>query len=154
MATPGMSRLKKTAEPGFRGNPLYPNATGRYMYRPDLNDPSKDYPSDAYGNPVPENSEERYPLQNAAHMGSTIANLSLATPISQRNVTARAAASDAPILSLTPKRKRPNQNGDRNGNRNGKNEASGGKRRTLHKQRKQRTPRKQRKTQRKRKTRR
>jgi hypothetical protein len=174
-ATPGASSLKKTNAPGFRGNPLYTNAQHRYMFRPNLNDPSQDYPSDAHGNRVPFNDPRRNASRHVDNVEETIANLSSATPLSRRNMTARAAASAAEsdsepeaeaevlfspaasrssVLSLTPYRQsRPSKNYNsprRNTNKKNHNRNKiGGKRRTYRTKRKQRKQRKG--TQRKRK---
>ena len=176
-ATPGASSLKKTNAPGFRGNPVYTNAQHRYMFRPNLNDPSQDYPSDVHGNRVPFNDPRRNASRHVDNVEETIANLSSATPLSRRNVTARAAASateeseseaeaeelfsssasaaprasSSSVLSLTPHRNsRPPKNSNsprRNTNKKNHNRNKIGG--------KQGTLRKQRKgTQRKRKTRR
>ena len=80
-ATPGASRLKKTNAPGFRGNPVYTNAQHRYMFRPNLNDPSQDYPSDVHGNRVPFNDPRRNASRHVDNVEETIANLSSATPL-------------------------------------------------------------------------
>lgn len=92
-ATPGVSRLKKTNAPGFRGNRIYLNAEHKYMYRANLNDPSQDFPCDVHGNRVPFNDPLRNASRHVDNVEETIANLSSATPLSRRNVTARAAAS-------------------------------------------------------------
>ena len=94
-ATPGASRLKKTNAPGFRGNRIYTNAEHKYMYRANLNDPSQDFPCDVYGNYVPFTDSRRNASRHVDNVEETIANLSSATPLSRRNVTARAAASAA-----------------------------------------------------------
>lgn len=177
-ATPGASSLKKTNAPGFRGNPVYTNAQHRYMFRPNLNDPSQDYPSDVHGNRVPFNDPRRNASRHVDNVEETIANLSSATPLSRRNVTARAAASAAAeedsdqvaastlfspavprsrssALSLTPHvrppRNRNSQNSPRQNNSTKKNRIGGS--RKQRKQRKQRKGTLQRK-QRKQKTRR
>jgi hypothetical protein len=169
-ATPGASSLKKTNAPGFRGNPVYTNAQHRYMFRPNLNDPSQDYPSDVHGNRVPFNDPRRNASRHVDNVEETIANLSSATPLSRRNVTARAAASASAaedsepeaealfspaasrssVLSLTPHRNsRPPKNSNsprRNTNKKNHNRNKiGGKRRTYRTKRKQHKQRKQRK---------
>lgn len=175
-ATPGVSRLKKTNAPGFRGNRIYTNAEHKYMYRANLNDPSQDFPCDVYGNRVPFTDSRRNASRHVDNVEETIANLSSATPLSRRNVTARAAASSAAeaedldqvaastlfspavprsrssALSLTPHDRPPRnqnrQNSPRQHNSTKKNRTGGS--------RKQRKQRKQRKgtLQRKQKTRR
>lgn len=159
-ATPGASRLKKTNAPGFRGNRVYTNAQHRYMFRANLNDPSQDFPCDVHGNRVPFNDPRRNASRRVANVESDIANLSSATPLSRRNVTARAAASAAAeedsnqvaastlfspavprsrpsALSLTPHvrppRNRNSQNSPRQNNSTKKNRTGGSR-----KQRKQR----------------
>ena len=94
-ATPSVSRLKKTNAPGFRGNRIYTNAEHKYMYRANLNDPSQDFPCDVHGNYVPFTDSRRNASRHVDNVEETIANLSSATPLSRRNVTARAAASSA-----------------------------------------------------------
>lgn len=94
-ATPGVPSLKKTNAPGFRGNRVYTNAQHKYMFRPNLNDPSQDFPSNVHGNRVPFNDPRRNASRHVDNIEETITNLSSATPLSRRNVTARAAASAA-----------------------------------------------------------
>ena len=73
-ATPGVSRLKKTNAPGFRGNRIYTNAEHKYMYRPDLNDPSQDFPCDVHGNRVPLNDPRRNASRHVTNIESDVAN--------------------------------------------------------------------------------
>lgn len=161
-ATPSGPRLKKTNAPGFRGNRVYTNAQHRYMFRPNLNDPSQDFPCDVHGNRVPFNDPRRNASRRVANVESDIANLSSATPLSRRNVTARATASAAEedsdqvaastlfspavprsrssALSLTPHvrppRNRNSQNSPRQHNSTKKNRTGGSRKKR--KQRKQR----------------
>jgi len=129
-------RLKRTEEAGYRGAPVFIRE-GRYWTRVFQKDGTyTNLPSDATGDTtVPVNDPSRIARTPMAHVRSNLSNLSLATPISQRNVVARAAASNAPVLSLTPaKRKQEARNQNSNSNSN-QNKASGGSRKRTHSRR-------------------
>lgn len=95
-ATPGASSLKGTYTPGFKGNPLFFNDDYKWVRRHfHENGQYTNVPSNEFGEPVPVNDPRRNARRYVANVKVNIANLSSATPVSRRNVTARAAASAA-----------------------------------------------------------
>lgn len=93
-ATPSGPRLKKTANSGCRVAEGRFTRNGLYWRRNiQKNGSTIDVPCDECGNTVANNDPARIARREIVHVGTHLANLSSATPLSRRNVVARAAAS-------------------------------------------------------------
>lgn len=94
-ATPSGPRLKKTANSGCRVPEGRFTRNGLYWRRNIKNGKIIDTPCDECGKNVEENDPSRIARRAIENVSTHVANLSSATPVSRRNVTARAAASAA-----------------------------------------------------------